>query len=142
MQSPGGTTEAKNSELWLFSCGHLETEGCARQRDYQGSSDSASKSQHGKARSWPYKRLCLYTRPLQPAVSWKPTKAAVSGVPYSRHVIALLQKQLLTTVPAHVSIAQKCQHPFHRRAVAPEGVVSHSQHPCSAASYESGTALE
>lgn len=73
VQNPGGTTEAKNSELWLFSCGHLETEGCARQGDYQGSSDSASKPQHGKARSWPYKCLCLYKRPLQPAVSWKPT---------------------------------------------------------------------
>lgn len=85
VQNPGGTTEAKNSELQLFSCGYLETEDCARQGDYQGSRDSAPKSQHGKARSWPYKCLCLHKRPLQTDVSWEATKAAVSGVPRFRH---------------------------------------------------------
>lgn len=57
-------------------------------------------------------------------------------------IAALLQKQLLTTVPAHVSIAQKCQPPFYGRAVAPEGVLPHCQHHCSAASYKSDIALE
>lgn len=100
------------------------------------SGNVASKFQHGKARSWPYKHLSLCHRPLQAAVSQKPTKAALLGVPNSRDVIALLQGRLFTVVPARLNIAYKCQHPLHSRAIAAEGVMPQGQHYCHAAFYK------
>lgn len=119
-----------SEELQLLTYSHLEKDSCVRQGGSQGSSDAASKSQHGKARSWPYKHLSLCQRPLQPALSWKPTKTALLGVPYSRHVTTLLQEMLFTMVPAHLNIAQKCQHAFtqqscHSRSHAPKPLVFH-----------------
>lgn len=90
-----------SEELQLLTYSHLEVESCVRQGGYQGSSGAASKSQHGKARSWPYKGLSLGQSFLEPALSWKPTQAARLGAAYCRHITALLQERLFTMVQAH-----------------------------------------
>ena len=105
-----------SEELQLLTYSHLEMESCVRQSGYQGTSDAASKSS-----AWQSKVMALQVFVSLPETSaacyvMETHQGALLGVPYSRHVIALLQERLFTMVLAHLSIAQKCQHPFTQQS--------------------------